>query len=152
MVPSKCTRHLHYTYIWFPVDGDHHNADNPVDVPVSCRIPTVVTNDGEFSNTDSNEFPNEQTPLLPKPEPDYTAKPDESSAEHKTEHVHGMQTIMGNTDYHCTIDRSCEGPNETQGSIEPPPSNSSLSSEELFSIDRKIWIWYLLIVVPKNKS
>ena len=72
--------------------------------------------------------------MLPKPDSDYTV---ESSAEHRTEHVHGMQAIMGTTDHQYTIDRSCKGPNETEGSIEPPPTNNSLSSEELFSIDRK---------------
>ena len=114
------------------VDGDHQNADNPVEGG------NYTDNSGEFPNTDSNEFPNEQTPLLPKPEPDYTARPVESSSEQKTEHVHGrMQAIMGDTNYQYTIDRSFEGPSEAQGSIEHPPTDNSMSSEELFSIDRK---------------
>ena len=125
---------MYLTCICFPVDGDHHNADNPVDVPVSCRAPITASNSDEFPNS---EFPNEQTPLLPRPDPDYTVRPVQSPAEHRTEHVHGMQAIMGNTDHQYTVDRSCEGPNENQGSIEPPPTDSSPSSEELFSIDRK---------------
>ena len=44
---------------------------------------------------------------------------------------------MGNNDHQYTIDRSFEGPNETRGSIEQPPTNSSMSSDELFSIDTK---------------
>ena len=57
------------------------------------------------------------------------------SLEQKTEHVHGIiLAIADDSAHHYTVDRCCDKQTETINSTVP---DDSVSSEELFSIDRK---------------